>query len=169
MLLRERRIGEAVSRKLLGRRHIGSQDGDGRRAVAEYILHSPFSLEKLRYHATTGMVIYRSKMHPVLRRNFEVFSACDGLAALTAYIPNAGDHLARYSGWYSNVSQGKRREAGGEDLSRVEALSGVLPSTAKRAWARRSAELAEASSSRCTKSIRSCVPDPPDPCASVRS
>ena len=40
-------------------------------------------------------------MHPVLKRNFEVFSACDWLAALTAHIPNAGEHLVRYYGWYS--------------------------------------------------------------------
>jgi hypothetical protein len=38
-------------------------------------------------------------MHPVLKRNFEVFSATDWLAALTAHIPNAGEHLVRYLGW----------------------------------------------------------------------
>jgi hypothetical protein len=42
-------------------------------------------------------------MHPVLKRNFEVFSALDWLAALTAHIPNHGEHLVRYYGWYSNV------------------------------------------------------------------
>jgi hypothetical protein len=34
-------------------------------------------------------------MHPTLKRNFEVFSAADWLAALTAHIPNAGEHLVR--------------------------------------------------------------------------
>jgi len=75
-------------------------------------------------------------MHPVLRRNFEVFSACDWLAALTAHIPNAGEHLVRYSGWYSNVNRGKRRKTQGEDPSRIGACSEVAPSAAKRAWAR---------------------------------
>jgi len=61
MLLRERRIDEAVIRKLLGWRHsgfslhnavrIGPHDAEGRRVVAEYILRAPFSLEKFRYHA----------------------------------------------------------------------------------------------------------------------
>ena len=146
MLLRERRIDEAVIRKLLGWRHsgfslhnevrIGSQDNEVRRAVSEYILRSPFSLEKLRYHAKTGTVLYHSKMHPVLKRNFEVFSACDWLAALTAHIPNAGEHLMRYYGWYSNVNRGKRRKAQGEDPPSVEESSGVAPSEANRAWAR---------------------------------
>ena len=104
--------------------------------MAEYILRSPFSLEKLRYHATTGTVIYRSKMHPVLKRNFEVFSALDWLAALTAHIPNAGEHLVRYYGWYSNANRGKRRKTQGEDPSSIEEFSEVAPSEAKRAWAR---------------------------------
>jgi hypothetical protein len=105
MLLRDQRIDESMIRKLLGWRHsgfslhnavrIGAHDSDGGRAVAEYILRSPFSQEKLRYHAAAGTVIYHSKMHPVLKRNFEVFSACDWLAALTAHIPNKGEHLVR--------------------------------------------------------------------------
>jgi hypothetical protein len=96
MLLRERRIDAGIIRKLLGWRHsgfslhndvrIGAQDAEGRRAVSEYILRSSFSQGKLRYHAKSGTTIYRSKMHPVLKRNFEVFSSLDWLAALTAHI-----------------------------------------------------------------------------------
>ena len=99
-------------------------------------LRSPFSHEKLRYHAKTGMIIYHSKVHPVLKRNFEIFSACDWLAALTAHIPNAGEHLVRYYGWYSNVSRGKRRKADGEERTSIEEFSGIAPSVPKRAWAR---------------------------------
>jgi len=78
LLLRERRIDEVVIRKLLGWRHsgfslhnavrIGPHDAEGRRAVAEYILRAPFSLEKLRYQATPGTIIYQSKMRPTLKR-----------------------------------------------------------------------------------------------------
>jgi len=144
----------SLIRRLLGWRHsgfslhtavrIGSDDTEGRRALSESILRSPFSQEKLRYQAKTGTIIYRSKMHPVLKRNFEVFSACDWLAALTAHIPNAGEHLVRYSGWYSTVSRGKRRKAQGESPTTVEESIDLSASAAKHAWARRSAELAEA-------------------------
>ena len=72
---------------------------------------SPFSQEKLHYQSKTQTVIYRSKMHPVLKRNFEIFPALDWLAALAAHIPNQGEHLVRYYGWYSNVSRGKRKKA----------------------------------------------------------
>jgi len=146
LLFRERRIDETVIRKLLGWRHsgfslhnavrIGAHDAEGRRAVAEYILRSPFSLEKMQYQTKTGTIIYHSKMHPVLKRNFEVFSACDWLAALTAHIPNAGEHLVRYYGWYTNVSRGKRRKAQGDEPATIEEFDDVSGTAAKRAWAR---------------------------------
>ena len=65
-------------------------------------------------------------------------SACSAwLAALTAHIPNAGEHLVRYYGWYSNVTRGKRRKAQGEEASRIEDFSELAPSEAKRACLRR--------------------------------
>jgi hypothetical protein len=88
------------------------------------------------YHAKADTITYRSKMHPVLKRNFEVFSACDWLAALTAHIPNAGEHLVRYYGWYSNVNRGKRRKAQGGSPTTVEESIDISASAAKRAWAR---------------------------------
>ena len=66
-------------------------------------------------------MIHGSKMHPVLKRNFEVFSVCDWQAALTPHIPNAGEHLLRYYSWYSNVNRGKRQKAQGESPTTVEA------------------------------------------------
>ena len=86
-------------------------------------------------------------MHPVLRRNFEVFSTCDWLAALTAHIPNAGEHLVRYYGWYSNVSRGKRRKAQEEGSSTIEEHSEVSDSAVKRAWARLIRQVYEVQSS----------------------
>jgi len=97
---------------------------------------SPFALEKLRYQASTGAITYQSRMHPVLKRNFEIFSACDWLAALTAHIPNAGEHLVRYYGWYSNVNRGKRRKAQGGELTSIEEFTQVSGTAAKHAWAR---------------------------------
>ena len=70
------------------------------------------------------------------RRRAALFSACDRLAALTAYIPNAGEHLVRYYGWYSNVNRGKRRKPEGEERTSIENFNEVSGSAAKRAWAR---------------------------------
>jgi len=75
-------------------------------------------------------------MHPVLKRNFEVFSACDWLATLTEHIPNAGEHLVRYYGWYSNVWRKKRQKATGEDRALVGEAIEISSSLARHAWAR---------------------------------
>ncbi len=40
------------------------------------------------------------------RRNFQVFSAIDFLAELTQHIPEKGEHLVRYYGWYSHRQRG---------------------------------------------------------------
>jgi Ca2+/Na+ antiporter len=49
------------------------------------------------------------KMNPVTKRNFAVFPVLDWIAALTVHIPNKGEQLVRYYGYYSNVSRGKRK------------------------------------------------------------
>jgi hypothetical protein len=41
-------------------------------------------------------------------RNFQVFDPLDFLAEVTQHIPDAGEHLIRYYGWYSNKSRGQR-------------------------------------------------------------
>ena len=81
----------------------------------------------------TGTVLYHSKMHPVLKRNFEVFSACDWLAALTAHIPNAGEHLVRDPCAVRRVSAcgARTAQAGGEsEAGRRPAPLGRVPAPA---------------------------------------
>jgi hypothetical protein len=175
MLLRARRIDEPVIRKRPAWRHsgfslhtavrIGSDDTEGRRALSEYILRSPFSQETLRYQAKTGSIIDRPKRHPVLKRNCEVCSACDWLAALTAPIPNAGEHLGRDSGGYSTVSRGKRRKAPGEATTAIVESSERSPSEAKRAWARLITQVYEVDRLVCPKCagamrILACIEQP---------
>ena len=49
-------------------------------------------------------------------RNFEIFDPLDCLAAVTSHIPNRGEHLVRYYGYYSSVQRGRRRRQGREKL-----------------------------------------------------
>lgn len=63
---------------------------------AQYILRSPFSLEKMTYQQQSKTVLYRSKMNPVLKKNFAVFPVLDWIATLTTHIPNKGEQLIRY-------------------------------------------------------------------------
>jgi len=86
-------------------------DPAGRRRLAQYMLRAPFSLEKMSYEPVSGTVIYRSRMHKTLKRNFQIMSGADWLAQLCAHIPDRFEHLVRYAGWYSNRSSGKRRRS----------------------------------------------------------
>ena len=43
------------------------------------------------------------------KRNFQVFSALDFLAEVTQHIPERGEHLVRYYGWYSHRQRGIRK------------------------------------------------------------
>ncbi len=66
------------------------------------MLRAPMSLEKMTYDAQTGTVIYRSKMHLGLKRNFQVMPGAQWLELPCRHIPDRYEHLVRYVGWYSN-------------------------------------------------------------------
>ena len=91
--------------------------------LAQYIIRNPFSVEKMQVteanlanpdlaacgHAQAGgSIIYRSGMNEKIHRNFEVFSPCDFIAAITQHIPDKSFQLVRYYGWYSNKMRGQR-------------------------------------------------------------
>jgi len=45
-----------------------------------------------------------------MSRNFQVFDALEFLAEVTQHIPNKGQHLIHYWGWYSNKKRGMRKK-----------------------------------------------------------
>jgi hypothetical protein len=51
---------------------VAAGDAEGRKRLAGYMLRAPFSREKTTYDAARGAVIYRSKLHATLKRNFQV-------------------------------------------------------------------------------------------------
>jgi Putative transposase/Transposase zinc-binding domain len=128
LLRSEKRISKELVEKLLSWKNSGfsvhnqvkikSRDRGGQESLAQYILRSPFSLEKMTYQQQTKTVLYRSKMNPVLKKNFAVFPVLDWIATLTTHIPNKGEQLIRYYGYYSNVSRGKRKKEKPKDRNR---------------------------------------------------
>ena len=119
LLRREGLVTESLARKMLAWRHtgfsahnavrVGARDVSARRRLAQYMLRAPFLLEKMSYDPDSCTVIYRSRMHKTLKRNFQIMPGADWLAQLCAHIPDRFEHLVRYAGWYSNRSRGKRR------------------------------------------------------------
>ena len=62
----------------------------------------------MTYLPQNGRVVYHSRMNQTTRRNFEVFTAVDFLAAVTRHIPDKGAQIVKYYGWYSNKARGQR-------------------------------------------------------------
>ena len=82
--------------------------------LAQYIIRSPFSVEKMQVNQAGDSIIYRSAMNPKIQRNFEVFTPCDFIAAITQHIPDKSFQLVRYYGWYSNKMRGQRDKRAAE-------------------------------------------------------
>ena len=106
MLKEEGKIGDDLINRLIGWRHSGfsvhngvrvrRDDEQGREALAQYIIRNTFSVEKLTYTNETATVIYRSKMSNGNnnKKNFEVYTAEEFIAAITQHIPEKSFQIA---------------------------------------------------------------------------
>ncbi len=147
LLLAEHAVGERLSASMLAWRHSGfsvhngvrvrSNDAQGRKQLAQYMLRAPFSLEKMSYLPETGMVMYRSHMHKSLKRNFQLMPGAQWLELLCRHVPDRFEHLVRYVGWYSTRCRGERARRA-VPTAAMQALDGaeVVAARAKLSWAR---------------------------------
>ena len=95
----------------------------------------------MNYYRECGQVEYRSKDG----KKTKVIDALEWLAAMCSHVPNKGEQMACYYGFYSNVARGKRKktEADGKTpcfLEPVESLKIERPELtgkiSRRNWAR---------------------------------
>jgi hypothetical protein len=168
LLRREGLVSQALVESMLAWRHTGfsahnnvrvrAGDAAGRRRLAQYMLRAPFSLEKMSYDPASCTVIYRSRMHKTLKRNFQVMHGADWLVQLCAHIPDRFEHLVRYAGWYSNRTRGKRRRMAAQPAEAAACeVDARETSRVRSAW--------RASSTRSTKSTRLSARAAKAPCA----
>jgi hypothetical protein len=68
------------------------------------MLRAPMSVEKMTYDAATGTVIYRSKMHAGLKRNFRVIRRILEYLRLWAPLPTERNPLVNPASWPPYVS-----------------------------------------------------------------
>ena len=100
--------------------------------LARYIIRASFSQERMIYHREAGQVEYRSKDGSQAK----VFDAMEWLAAMCSHVPNKGEQMVRYYGYYSNAARGKRKKADVDDKIPC-ILEPELTSTAfRKNWAR---------------------------------
>ena len=101
MLRKEGLMDDAFIKMLMSWQHVSGfnvhnqvriMPGDerGLENLAQYIIRNAFSLEKLNYYEKNDSVIYHSKMtHGKNKKNFELFSPLECIAAITQHIPDS--------------------------------------------------------------------------------
>jgi hypothetical protein len=114
---------------------VAAGDAEGRKSLAGYMLRAPFSLEKTTYDAASGTVIYGSKLHATLKRNFQVMPGVAWLELLCKHVPDRHEHMVRYYGRYSSRTRGAERERPQIEEPDAESASQVRQA-AKAAWAK---------------------------------
>ena len=77
-------------------------------------------------------VIYQSKD----AKTNKTFDALDWLAQLVTHIPNKGEQMVRYYGFYSNKSRGLRKKAGTDDQVPALIDSDISRKDFRKNWAR---------------------------------
>jgi len=118
MLLDKGRLTQEMIAMLSSWRHSGfdvfcgnriSPDDDtAMENLARYIIRASFSQERMQYLDEAGTVVYTSKDGETTKN----FPALEWLAAMCSHIPNRGEQMVKYYGYYSNVSRRKRRQEG---------------------------------------------------------
>jgi hypothetical protein len=99
---------------------ISPKDDTTMENLARYIIRASFSQERMQYLDQEGKVVYAAEACPGRRsgdgKSSKVFPALEWLAAMCSHIPNRGEQMVRYYGYYSNVSRGKRQKEGSDDV-----------------------------------------------------
>jgi len=142
MLLSKEKITEDMVDMLLSWRHSGFNVHCGQRIqpgdeqdmenLARYIIRASFSQERMAYIPKESKVIYQSKDG----KEEKVFDALEWLAAMCSHVPNKGEQMVRYYGYYSNVSRGKRKKQDQDDLIPTILESDGSSKAYRRNWAR---------------------------------
>jgi hypothetical protein len=67
--------------------------------LARHIIRASFSQERMRYLEQEGTVVYTAKD----KKTSKSFPAFGWMASMCSHIPNRGEQIVRYYGYYSNV------------------------------------------------------------------
>jgi len=161
LLLAEGKITEEIVANIRSWQHSGfsvdqsvrveAQDTEGLQRLIEYFLRCPFSQARMIEVTGEGKVLYKTEHNRLGRfpeaasedllagpkRNFQVFDPLDFLAEVTQHIPDPGEHLIRYYGFYSNKSRGLRTQGHPQAVPAVAQNSASAPSAkqVRKRWA----------------------------------
>ena len=171
MLLSKGKITQDMIDMLMSWRHSGFnvfcgsriQPGDetAMENLARYIIRASFSQERMTYIPEESKVIYQSKDG----KEEKVFGSLEWLAAMCSHVPNKGEQMVRYYGYYSNVSRGKRKKQDSDE--RIPSILEPDGSSKefRRNWARLIQKIYETDPLCCPRCqgrmrIIACIEDP---------
>lgn len=115
--------------------------------LARYIIRASFSHERMTYHREAGHVVYQSKDG----MRTKIFDALEWLAAMCSHVPNKGEQMARYYGYYSNVACGKRKKADADDKIPCILEPELTDKAFRKNWARLIQKIYEVDPLICSK------------------
>ena len=157
MLLSKGKITEDLVDMLMKWRHSGFNVFCGSRIqpgseeamenLARYIIRASFSQERMTYIPEETKVIYQSKDG----KDEKVFDALEWLAAMCSHVPNKGEQMVRYYGFYSNVARGKRKKNEQDELIPSILEPDGSSGEYKRNWARLIQKIYEVDPLTCRK------------------
>ena len=101
----------------------------------------------MTYIPDESKVVYRSKDG----RSEKIFDALEWLAAMCSHVPNKGEQMVRYYGYYSNVSRGKRKKQDQDGLVPCILQSEESSKGFRKNWARLIQKIYEVDPLTCPK------------------
>ena len=115
--------------------------------LARYIIRASFSQERMTYIPEESKVIYQSKDG----KDEKVFDPLEWIAAMCSHVPNKGEQMVRYYGFYSNVARGKRKKNEQDELIPSILEPDGSSGEYKRNWARLIQKIYEVDPLTCPK------------------
>jgi hypothetical protein len=101
----------------------------------------------MTYIQEESKVVYRSKDD----KKDKTFDALEWLAAMTSHVPNKGEQMVRYYGYYSNVARGKRKKADKDEMIPSILESEGSSKEYRKNWARLIQKIYEVDPLTCPK------------------
>jgi hypothetical protein len=90
---------------------LDEDDAAAHERLARYCARCPVSLERLDYDRESGTVSYTSDKADGPTAGRHTFEAVEFIGRLVAHIPDKGQVMQRYYGYYANRTRGARRKA----------------------------------------------------------
>ena len=107
------------------------------RRLTRYCARNPIALERLTYDAGLDQVSYRSDKTAGPTAGTATVDPLEFLARVVTHIPNPGQVMQRYDGWYASRTRGARRRRERAVAGPAEAGTVIEPV----AWSLRAARL----------------------------